>query len=206
MTAPTPNPENSGKLRDHEKVVKLSGALEQIQLWAAIQTDNAPSAPGHIDGALLSACRELVSELGDIPINSVDPIRLQLAGFFMAIEHIREVQFRVTSASILQIHQEACALRDAVGHDILQKHFQGYDALFKLLGDAVGKIERNRDELLAWAAKNHDPLVDLHKHMRACKTAAVAGKRSEKLKFFLAIGGIGSAIIAAIIAAIFQRV
>ena len=204
MTAPTPNPEDSGKLRDHEAVVKLSGALEQIQLWAAIQADNAPPLPGHIDGELLSACRALVSELGDIPVNSVDPIRLHITGFAIATAHIREVQFRVTSASILEIHQEACALRDAVGHDILQKHFQGYDDLFKLLGDAVGKIERNRDELLAWAAEHHDPLVDLYKRMRACQTAAVAGKSSEKRKFLLAIGG---TVIAAIgvIAAILQK-
>ena len=68
MTAPTPNPEDSGKLRDHEAVVKLSGALEQIQLWAAIQADNAPPLPGHIDGELLSACRALVKVSGEFDL------------------------------------------------------------------------------------------------------------------------------------------
>ena len=68
MTAPTPNPEDSGKLRDHEAVVKLSGALEQIQLWAAIQADNVPPLPGHIDGELLSACRALVKVSGEFDL------------------------------------------------------------------------------------------------------------------------------------------
>lgn len=189
----------------NREIMALAQAIAQIRLWSEMHAENASRRqPDHIGDELLNACEEIASGLDTLNIPNHDlGFGLRLSA---ATHHVSNARLRVIVAGIARIHNDAHALRDEVGHDILQKCFRQYDELFTLLGDAVKMAERanhppqnqNREKLFAWAAEQHSALFELHKRMLACKTAAVATKSRERRNIWLPI--LATTLAAALIA------
>ena len=201
-----PKTAGAGKLRDRKIVAELGGALAQIQLWREIAAGSAPPPPDRIDDELLNACQKILGGLGGLAEReAVETLYMEL-DLHGAMAHVREAQFRTVSAGVARIYEDAHDFGDKAGHDILRGHFPGYDELFPLLGDAVKQRARallspgNREEFLAWAARNQSALAGLYKRLLSSQRAAVDAKKRERKNFWLAVLGVAAAVIGAIVA------
>lgn len=166
--------------------MNLDESIVQIRQWREAWGKPAPNRPpDQIDDELLRVCQKIIAGLrqaagGNLGEEAVQT--LSLIDFADVEIRIDAARFRIAAAIVARINKEARAVREAVGHRVLQRCFSDYGGFFALVDEAVPMSDHaqnhleNRARFLEWAGKNLPNLISLHKRLLASESAAVNEK------------------------------
>lgn len=187
------NPENSlADLRDaiaqpqqaqlgeiRQKLADLDESIVQIRQWREAWGKPAPNRPpDRIDDELLRVCQKIIAGLRQAAGGNLGEEAVQT----LSLIDFADVEIRIDAAIVARINKEARAVREAVGHRVLQRCFSDYGGFFALVDEAVPMSDHaqnhleNRARFLEWAGKNLPNLISLHKRLLASESAAVNEK------------------------------